>query len=172
MRILLLILLLALSVTTQARGVYQHPDAFLDSAFSGDVPKPKFIWFTGDIGKTVTRILKHKPRGLRTRYWKKDKRTAWILEEIGKEKPITVGFIINDHQIEKVKVLIFRESRGWEIKREDFTRQFNRAKLVQNNGLSNTINGISGATLSVRAVKRLSQLSLYLHELVSQQNVD
>jgi len=167
MRNLLLVLLLIASTNTQARGVYQHPDAFLDEVFAGQTPKPKFIWFTGETRKTATTILQHKPVSLRSRYWKQDKRSVWILEEIGKEKPITVGFVINNNKIEKVKVLIFRESRGWEIKRSDFTRQFNNARLDKKQNLTQTIDGISGATLSVKAVTRLSRLSLYLHSLVS-----
>ena len=40
---------------------------------------------------------------------------AWILEEIGKSKPITMGFVVNAGAIEITRVLVFRESRGWEI---------------------------------------------------------
>ncbi len=163
--IFVLILLSSTSVL-QARGVYQHPDAFLDDVFNGEVPKPKFVWFTGETGKKATSILKHKPASLRTRYWSKGKRSAWILEEIGKEKFITTGIVINDNQIEKVKVLIFRESRGWEIKRNEFTQQFTNATLTSEGNLSKRIDGISGATLSVKAVTRLSHLALYLHSIV------
>ena len=50
---------------------------------------------------------------LRIRYWKKDGRTAWILEEIGKVEPSTFGIVSKEGQIQKIKVLEFREMRGW-----------------------------------------------------------
>lgn len=163
----LLIVILSLSSDfTHARGVYQHPDAFLDDVFSGNVPKAEFVWFTGEVGKVASEILSHKPASLRSRYWRNGKRSVWILEEIGKEKPITVGIVVNDNKIEKVKILIFRESRGWEVKRSAFTEQFDQAALNERQHLTKSIDGISGATLSVRAVTRLSRLSLYLHSLV------
>jgi len=30
-------------------------------------------------------------------------KTVWILDEIGKEKPITVGIVVDDGKIERVK---------------------------------------------------------------------
>jgi len=165
-RFYILIFFLVISITSQARGVYQHPDAFLADIFKDKVPKAQFIWFTGDVGKTVKSILSHKPSSLRTRYWRQDKRSIWILEEIGKEKPITVGFIVSQGQIKRIKVLIFRESRGWEIKREGFTDQFKNISLEKENTLSKPIDSISGATLSVNAVTKLSRVALYLHSQV------
>ena len=162
LRIIFMTFFLIVSLTTQARGVYQHPNAFLDEIFNHKIPKAQFIWLTGEIGKTVKSILSHKPSSLRIRYWQQNKRRVWILEEIGKEKPITVGFIINHGQIERIKVLIFRESRGWEIKRNAFTDQFKALTLEKENRLSSPIDGISGATLSVNAVTKLSRVALYL----------
>ena len=164
--LVLLFVLLGTGAQVYARGVYQEPEAFLQDTFSNAVPKPAMVWVTRTIRPTVEKILGHKPNALRIRYWREQARTAWILEEIGKEKPITVGLVINDDKIEKVKVLIFRESRGWEVKRSDFTKQFTHAKLDSNQKLTQTIDGISGATLSVKAVTKLSRLSLYLHSLV------
>lgn len=169
-KLVLIVTCLLAGFTVHARGVYQHPDAFLDSAFNKQVPKPAFIWFTGDVATTSKKILGHKPITLRTRYWKKDKRTAWILEEIGKEKLITAGFVINEQGVEKVKVLIFRESRGWEVKRKSFTDQFTEAKLDENLQLDKNFDGISGATLSVNALGKLTRLALYLHQQVIQQD--
>jgi len=169
-RFYLLLIFSVFSLTSQARGVYQHPDAFLDDIFDGKVPRAQFIWFTGEVGKTVKSILNHKPSTLRTRYWMQKKRSVWIMEEIGKEKPITVGFIINQGKIERIKVLIFRESRGWEIKRDGFTDQFKELTLDKEKILSKPIDSISGATLSVNAVTKLSRVALYLHSQVVQNN--
>lgn len=151
----------------QKAGVYQEPDVFLAEAFSGDVPPSSLIWVKKDLRKQITRILGHPPPMIRIRYWRKGARSAWILDEIGKEEPITTGFVVNDGQIEQVKVLIFRESRGWEVRYPFFTDQFKQATLDTENKLDRNIDGISGATLSVSAVTRLARLALYLDKLTS-----
>ncbi|MBL6935530.1 MAG: FMN-binding protein [Alphaproteobacteria bacterium] len=151
-------------------GVYQEPEAFLAEVFSGDVPAPSLIWVKKDLKKQITRILGHPPPMIRIRYWRKGARSAWILDEIGKEEPITTGFAVNDGRIEKVKVLIFRESRGWEVRYPFFTAQFENATLTPENKLDRNIDGISGATLSVSAVTRLARLALYLDKLTSDGN--
>lgn len=112
-------------------------------------------------------ILGHRYKGLRIRYWIQSSKTAWILDEIGKEKPITTGFVIEDGKLKKVRILIFRESRGWEVRHAFFTDQFRDAKLAEDNRLDRDIDNISGATLSVRAVTKLSRIALLLHEKVS-----
>ena len=66
---------------------------------------------------------------------------------------------------ERVRVLEFRETRGWEVRYPFFTDQFSGAHL--SNGqrdaqLDQQIDGITGATLSVRAVTRAVQAALYL----------
>ena len=105
---------------------------------------------------------------LRLRYWMKAGRTVWILEEIGKERPITTGFVVENNEIKKVKILIFRESRGWEVRYPFFTDQFTGASLRgENLELDRAIDGISGATLSVSAVTRLARLALLFHQHVT-----
>ena len=76
------------------------------------------------------------------------------------------GIVINNSQIEQVKVLVFRESRGWEVRHDFFTNQFKQASLKDNNRLDKTIDNISGATLSVRAIKKLAAIALLLDQQV------
>ena len=165
------VLSLTIPYTIEAKGVYQKPEDFLNETFQGNVPKPRIVWLTGDVGKEVKKILKHKPASLRIRYWLQDKRGAWILEEIGKEKPITVGIVVDDNKIERVKVLVFRESRGWEIRRPFFTDQFIGVQLTPGNVLNKEIDNISGASLSVRATKKMSTLALFLQKVVLESHV-
>ena len=89
-------------------------------------------------------------------------KTAWVLEEIGKEKLITIGVVIEEQKIQAVRILKFRESRGWEVKLPSFTQQFKGSQLNDKNQLTQTVDGISGATLSVRAVTHIARLALYL----------
>lgn len=145
-----------------AQATYQQPSAFLKETFKDDLPQANVIWMTGEINKTATEILHHKPPRLRIRYWQNNLRSAWILDEIGKERPITVGIVINDNKVEKVKVLIFRESRGDEIRHDFFTQQFKHATLQPDIQLDRSIDGISGATMSVRALNKLVRLALFL----------
>ncbi len=167
---LLSLLLFSFSVTTLAGGVYQEPDAFVSEAFSGQPPKAAVIWPSSALKAQMKQILGHDYKGLRIRYWKKGSRTAWILDEIGKDKPITTGFITNKGKIETVRVLIFRESRGWEVRHAFFTDQFDNVALSNDNRLDRNIDNITGATLSVRAVTKLARVALLLDEAVSAQN--
>lgn len=162
MKIILFSFFIVLSLSAQARGVYQSSQAFLTEVFNARVPKAAVIWFTGDVRDAASTILQHKPPRLRVRYWANTSRSAWILEEIGKEQPITVGIVIESGRIVSLKVLAFRESRGDEVRHDFFTQQFRRARLEKNLQLDKTIDGISGATLSVRALRKLARLALYL----------
>ncbi len=153
---------LAAAGTVSARGTYQTPEDFLAEVFDGDVPEPRVLWLKGGLRQTATDILGHRYPSLRIRYWLRDGRSAWILEEIGKEQPITTGIVVDQGRIERIKVLIFRESRGWEVRYPFFTDQFRGATLNERLELDRDIDGISGATLSVRALERLARLALFL----------
>jgi len=151
--------------TARSEDVYQEPNDFIREAFSGNPPeKASLLMIAGERRRIVSDILGHSPSMLRIRYWSKEKRTAWILEEIGKSKPITTGIIIEDGAIEDVRILIYRESHGGEVRHNFFTKQFDGSTLDSDMRLTNTVNGISGATLSVGAIKRLTALALYLDE--------
>ena len=150
-----------------ARGVYQTDQDFLNETFNNSIPKSKVVWLKGDLRKAVEDILGHSYAGLRIRYWQQATRSAWILEEIGKEELITFGIIINNNKIEKIKVLAFRESRGGEIRYPAFSQQFDNAQL-QGQQLDRHIDGVSGATLSVRAMTTIATLALYLDRVINE----
>jgi hypothetical protein len=161
-RSLPLVLLFACNMAV-ARGTYQEPADFIAETFDSAPPSPGIIWLRGDTRDTTTAILGHKYPSLRVRYWGDPQRSAWILEEIGKDQPITVGLVVSGGRLERIKVLVFRESRGWEVRHPFFTDQFRETGLTGDLDLDRDIDGISGATLSVRALKKLSRLALYLH---------
>lgn len=147
--------------------VYEEPDAFLSKVFNGDTPDASTLWLKSEQKERIRDLLGRDLAALRVRYWGRDQRTAWILEEIGKEQPITVGIVVNNNRIETVKVLVFRESRGWEVKYPFFTNQFKQVELDSHLELSKPIDGITGATLSVRALRKLGRLALYYHQQVT-----
>lgn len=148
-----------------ARGEYQTSDEFLKEVFNNDVPKSQVVWVKGELRETLKDILGHNYAGLRIRYWQQDQRSAWILEEIGKEQPITFGIVINANKIEQVKVLAFRESRGGEIRHRAFTQQFKGVGL-DGTQLDSHIDGVSGATLSVWAMMAVTRMALYLDNFI------
>ena len=150
-----------------AKGVYLEPEAFLSNVFDQATPEASRLLVKGNVKKDIKNILGHRYKSIRIPYWQKGGRTVWILEEIGKELPITAAFAISDNKIEDFKVLIFRESRGWEIRHDFFTEQFYGAHLLPKKKLSHHIDNITGATMSVDAMKKLSRMALYLHEHVT-----
>jgi len=164
MKKLLLFITLLFLQSAMAKGVYQTPLAFLGHAFNGNVPNPSTVWVTKEKKQVISDILQHAPSFIRTKYWQEGAKTVWILDEIGKEKPITVGLVIEGGRITQLKVLTFRESRGWEVKHDFFTRQFDSTGITPNLKLDQTIDGISGATLSVRALKKVARIALYLEQ--------
>lgn len=157
------ILLLLLLCISPAWGADQEAETerFLNEVF-GQPPTMETLWLTGELQPAVRAILEHDYPATRVRYWRAEQRTAWVLNEIGKEMPITVGIAVDNGAVERVKVLVYRESRGWEVKSPAFTAQFKGARLVSGQKLDRTIDGISGATLSVRALGRLTRLALLL----------
>ena len=162
-RAYIIILILLCASTALADDAYQSPEEFLREAFNDTTPNAGVIWLKGDVRDVSSEILGHPYPGLRVRYWGEGSRTAWILEEVGKVKPITVGLVVKDEGLEQIRVLAFRESRGWEVRYPFFTDQFTGIGLTSDKELDRSIDGISGATLSVRALKKLARLALYLH---------
>ena len=148
--------------------VYLPPETFLAETFDGKVPKAELFWITGDTRAAVEKILGHRTSVLRVRYWANGARTAWILEEIGKTEPITTGVVVENGSIARIAVLVYRESRGWEVRYPFFTNQFKGARLADAHELDRDIDGISGATLSVRALTRLARVALLLDAKVRQ----
>ncbi|ACR12107.1 FMN-binding [Teredinibacter turnerae T7901] len=138
---------------------------FIDQAFN-EQPQAKTLWLTADLRAQISRDLNYDFHQMRVRYWRSGVRSAWILEEVGKEQPITLGVVIDGDAIDELRVLAYRESRGGEIQQGYFTRQFHGA-VLEGEGrkarLSNSIDGITGATLSVRAAQKVAKLALFLH---------
>jgi len=161
------------------KGVYMTAQDFLSRTFdlstaqtqdlSAEGIKQNKIWLNDELRQGIQNILHHKYPSLRVRYWTHEKRTAWILDEIGKIHPITFGVSVEDGRILDIAVLEFRESRGGEIRYPFFTKQFINASLDHRKDkamLTNSIDGITGATLSVRAAKKVATLALYFHEQI------
>ena len=141
---------------------YLGRDEFLNLAFGNEQPIMHTLWLTNDTRSAAKDVVGWIPPALRLRYWQLGDGTAWILEDIGRNKLITLGVVVSGNQIERIEVLAFRESRGWEIRYPFFTSQFIGLTLAPDGYLSRPIDGITGATLSVCAVERVARLALWL----------
>lgn len=154
----------------QADDVLLSPEYFLAQGFGTAKPQSKILLMTPALHDQALQVLGHDYAGMRVRYWWLDGKSAWILDEIGKEKPITIGVMVKDDTIEAVNVLVYREERGGEVQHSSFVRQFMQLKLDENNHLNTVVDGISGATLSVNAVQSVARLALVFHRVVRAKN--
>lgn len=147
-------------------GRYLGAGEFLQIAFGDAPPGADTLWITQEYREPLEALLGHPFGSLRVRYWREGSRTAWILDEIGKELPITIGVVVERGAIRDLRILEFREVRGWEVRYPFFTDQFRGATLTAERELDTQIDGITGATLSVGAVRRIARAALYLHERI------
>lgn len=158
------LLLLLTGLLTLAAEASVSVDAFVAEAFGSKAHETKMLWLTPPLRQRAEQILGHGYDGLRVKYWRSGARTVWILDEIGKEQPITIGVVVDGGRIVRTQVLVFRESRGGEVRHGFFTRQFADAALTANDTLDRNIDGITGATLSVWAVTKVARLALVFHQ--------
>ena len=164
----ILLILSGLCPQSQA-ATYMSTKDFVSLSFKDETNlKPQTLWLTEDIQKQIREILNHPYPKLRLKYWQKDQQSVWILEKIGKERPITFGISIIDNKVDDIRVLAFRESRGYEIRYQAFTDQFDQIGLTPEGKLDQDIDGITGATMSVNAMKKITRLALMLAKLVNQ----
>ena len=166
-------------IAPESRGNTATGDAqyaFLSDHFTpGTLHTPAILWITGEVRQQARTLLDHEIDTLRIRYWAEEGKTAWILEEVGKELPITIGVLVNNQRIAEVRILKYRESRGGDVAYPFFTRQFRGLELTEPArqssvaALSGHIDGITGATLSVNAVKKVAALALLFDRQASAQ---
>lgn len=141
-------------------------DAFVATAFAHapQSPQAQTLWLTPEIKTRAKTRAGFAPDGARIRYWQHGARTAWVLERIGKEAPITFGVVVDGDAVAALEVLTYRESRGFEIQSPRWLAQFAGIRAAPSrHGLDKAIDNISGATLSVRAGRDVTRLALFLH---------
>ncbi len=136
---------------------------FLTKTFQQDPPKSQRLWINQANKETIKR--RHNPShiNLNYKYWQLGEKTIWILNEIGKERNITTGIVIENNSVKNVEVLIYRETRGGQVQNDRFTQQYKSKDI--NSNLIKEIDSISGATLSVDALNRQVKLALWLNTL-------
>jgi hypothetical protein len=155
----LLLLLLVFQQQLFANDVSETKQ-FLNQIFHNEIPNPQRFWVNKDNQAKIKQLFNPSQIKLSYRYWQKDITTVWILDEIGKERDITTGIVITDNKVDKVEVLVYRESRGGQVQNSRFTQQYQNTSSDTN--FIKEIDSISGATLSVNALNKQVQLALWL----------
>ena len=150
---------------------YLSNEEFIQQSFADSHYQKKTLWVDKQIKTEIEALLDHPYSSLRIHYFTSGDKSAWILDEIGKVEAITTGIVINNGEVESVRVLEFRESRGAEVHRQVFTRQYSNARLKKNLKLDRRINGISGATLSVNALNRQVRMALFLDYTIKEEQL-
>ena len=141
----------------------QEIEGFL-LAHVSDASKPKSLWLTGDLKNRVLEALGQAPKKIREKYWAEGDRRIFILDQIGKIKDITAAWIIKHGKIVEAKVLVYRETRGQEVEFPFFTDRFKGVGLKNDGELDQHIDSISGATMSVDAMKRMARQALVMSQ--------
>ena len=145
---------------------FQTPDVFLAEMFNNNVPQPVVLNLNAQAQSEISAVFKRPFPSQRIRYWKDATKTVWVFDDIGKEGyvPTTSGFAISNGAVETARVLIYRESRGEQVAEPSFLNQLKGAK-ASGTGLSNKVDNITGATLSVVMMERMARTAITLDSL-------
>ena len=137
--------------------VYLTKKQAFEIAFPGaDKIKKERLWPTKEEIRAIEEIYMYKIYETRFTFYtgiKNGKSMGSMLIDniIGKSFPITFMTVLNtDGTVRDVEIMVYREPQGWEVRYKSFRSQFYGKDTSSN---SNEILSISGATLSVRAIK-------------------
>lgn len=153
-----------------AGGTYYTQPQMQAEVFAGDTVTRNALWLTPERKQMIRDTTGQSLTQARIRFTEAGGRRLWVLSEIGKEKPITFGVVTGIDGIERIEVMVFREARGDEIRLPQYTAQYEGQTLTPEGELANNVDGISGATYSVRTMKKVAKLALLLDHWVTEEH--
>ena len=163
-KFLTIIIASSLFIAAHASGDILDQKKYLKSALGvSELPMHKYLIIKDDIENGIYEIMNDTYHTPVIKYWKVGNKVAFILEAIGKHEYITTGYLVENNQISDAKVITYRENYGYEIKYDYFLDQIKGNTLKTSNRLTKKIANISGATMSVNSMRKLSKLSLFLY---------
>ena len=137
--------------------VYLTKKQAFEIAFPGaDEIKKERLWPTKEEIRAIEEIYMYKIYETRFTFYtgiKNGKSMGSMLIDniIGKSFPITFMTVLNtDGTVRDVEIMVYREPQGWEVRYKSFRSQFYGKDT---SSIQNEILSISGATLSVGAIK-------------------
>lgn len=95
------------------------------------------------------------------------KRCIAVVNVLGQYQPITIAVVLDAAgRVERVELLVYRESRGAEVRRRAFLRQFKDKHVDSRLRVGDDVRNITGATISSRAVTNGVRLVLRLRRML------
>ena len=172
MRKIFIIFTFTMTLLSSKSLIAKHPEEekFLSKVSNGNTLKKNRLIIKKNLKPELKRIMGSKYKKAIFSYWTYDDKTIWILNSIGKYKPITAGFVVADCKVNSAYVIVYREQHGYEIKYNSFLSQFKDNQLNDKNKLTNNLDNISGATLSVNSMDRMGRLALVLNSAVNEKS--
>lgn len=152
--------------------IYLTPEEALEKAFPGaDRIEKEVIHLDPEAGERVARAVGHPLHEKEFVIYRGVKAGnilgyAMMGEELGKFRPITSMTVVGpDGKIKEVRVMVYRESHGSDVRRKRFLYQYlgkGREDPIQ---INQDITSISGATISVRSMNAQVRKALnVIHE--------
>ncbi len=159
--------LLFFTISVHSADEILEKNTFLKSALGvSELPTHKYLIIKDDVEDGIFNIMKDTYHMPVIKYWKVGTKVAFILEAIGKHEYITTGYLVDNNKITDAKVLVYRENYGFEVKYDYFLDQIKGNTMKTSNKLAKRIANISGATMSVNSMRKLSKLSLFLYSKI------
>ena len=117
---------------------------------------------TGEVSRLCRETTGSPVPSLLSYYHSPSNGTLWVLTARGKHGPITGAFVVQGSRIRSSRILEDRERRGRGIRGKRYLRQFEGVGLRAGERLDRRVDGITGATVSSRAVEKMALLALRL----------
>lgn len=144
--------------SVSAGEVYLTKKEVLKRAFpnADEIIKERF-WLDDEQRTKIGKLSNQKVEDKRLVFYagkKAEKIIGYMIIDhfIGKTLPITYMVVLNiDGTVRDVAIMIYRESRGMEVRYKFFLKQFFGKKAVS---AFNDINAVTGATISVRSITK------------------
>lgn len=146
----------------------ESPERFVEAVF-GELPAEQKISLHGDVKEDVTDAYGGRYPGFSVSYWQHNDQRIWALKARGKHGFVHAGLVVQAGRLVNIKVLSSREQRGRMIETPRFLDQFTGVGLDSGRALDRWIDGISGATYSVNAVRKMARAALVLDAFVAKQ---
>ena len=141
-------------------------EAFVESSL-GRLPAEKRILLQGDVQEAVRSAYDGRYPAFSIPYREQDGKRVWVLKAQGKHGYVKAGFVIQDGRLLNPWVLSSKEQGGRGIETSPFLKQFEGVGLKGPSQMDRRIDGLSGATLSVNAMKKMARTALVLDSFVT-----
>jgi len=165
------LLTVAWAVTDMGAGVYLTRDEALRLAFGDDAIERTSIFLTDSQLKRAQELAGDGVEiqsALVTRFVDGDGKSAYFDTHLVRTLQETLMVVVTPQAtVERIEILSFLEPREY-LPRETWLEQFGGRELDRDMALKRKIHGITGATLSARAVTEATRRVLATHQAISE----